>query len=110
MTTCVNLELMKLHNDERLHPQRPSMRVFRSAEGYRLSWYPPNIFCIECDFSEGDKLITVQRWFATTNVETWIVAGSADEAREAVEKCLGDNGCTDSPRLRKTRSPQGQND
>ena len=79
----IELSSLQIHNDVRIHPQKPSARVFQSSQGYKLRWYPPDIFLVECSYLEGSDERIVQRWFATTNCEHWTVAGDDPEKAEA---------------------------
>lgn len=84
----IELEQLQIHNDVRLHPQRPAMRVFRQADGYRATWYPPHVFCVECEYQENNKTHVSQKWFAATNVESWAVAGDQAALRTEIPKLM----------------------
>jgi len=84
----IELEQLQIHNDVRLHPQRPAMRVFRRDAGYRATWYPPHVFCIECNYMHDQEERMAQRWFASTNVESWIVAGDQVALKSEIPKLM----------------------
>lgn len=67
----IELTSLLVHNDIRLHPQRPSRRNFAKDEGYRMFWFPPHVFVVEVDYEHGGNKETARRFFASTNVEVW---------------------------------------
>lgn len=106
----LDLDSLQIHNDVRVNPQRPAARVFQKTQGYRLTWYPPHLFLIECDVKvqEGKKVTTsqVQRWFATTNVESWTVCGDPAFVKEAFETHLGVKAMETSPSRKAMPQPK----
>ena len=76
----IKLKNLLVHNDIRIHPQKPSGRVFQSSSGYTLEWYPPHLFRVRISLHqpgiarEGEPNPMFERWFAVSNCEAWEVA------------------------------------
>lgn len=86
----IKLAQLQIHNDMRVHPQKNAQRVFRAEDGYRIAWYPPHVFSLEIDYDHEGEKRTVQKWFASTNVENWVVAGEPADSAQAIREAMGD--------------------